>query len=200
MWRESLATPCHTASSALTDLNTFEAQAFLTSHVTDSLVVTPSRQENYPMAVIEASLIPSLNLLCSDVGSIREILGQGCDSQLCEPYTSSLAAALESSLLAGPRPVEELHPYQWQAANHRWLELHERACDHHRHRVASMTSLDAIGQIAPYETLRRMEFGGAEIKATRRHSVESLYNGHSPRERGSSWPQRRRGRTFLRRE
>jgi len=132
----------------LSNLNPFEAQAYLTEHAHDSLVVIPSRQENYPMAVIEASLIPGLNILCSDVGSISEILGPGSESQLFEPFARSLANKLESTLIAGPRPAAELHAYQWQAANERWLTLHERVC-RSRKEVAGTPTNFAVPVLQP---------------------------------------------------
>lgn len=130
--RSLVAAVPHLRAMPLTNLNPFEAQAYLTAHASDSLVVIPSRQENYPMAVIEASLIPGLNVLCSDVGSIGEILGPGSEAQLFEPFTRSLANKLELALKVGPRSPAELHAYQWEAANEKWLALHERACNKRR--------------------------------------------------------------------
>jgi glycosyltransferase involved in cell wall biosynthesis/GT2 family glycosyltransferase len=111
---------------ALTDLDSAGAQAFLAEHRTDSLVVVPSLVENFPYAVIEATLVPGLNVLCSRVGGVPEILGERGRRQLFDPHEEPLAAKLAEFLERGPLPAAELARYDDAAANERWLAFHER--------------------------------------------------------------------------
>jgi GT2 family glycosyltransferase/glycosyltransferase involved in cell wall biosynthesis len=110
---------------AVTDRESPAAQAFLAEAVADSLVVIPSLVENFPYAVIEATLVPGLNLICSRVGGIPEILAGG-ERQMFEPHPLPLAAKIAEFLEHGPLPAHELARYDVDAANARWLDLHER--------------------------------------------------------------------------
>lgn len=123
---------------AKSKLNTFEAQAYLAANTSDTLVVVPSLRENFPLAVIETSLIPDLNLICSNTGSISEILGPRGQRQLFEPFVASFAAKLEETLLAGPRPDVELGKYDWQRANEGWASFHLEACQYAELRRAEL--------------------------------------------------------------
>lgn len=115
------------AVRALSTLNTFEAQSYLTERAADSLVIIPSLRENFPLTVIETSLIPGLNLLASNAGSIGEVLGpQGYD-QLFEPFLSPFVRRLEAALLAGPQPDLARGHYDWQSANAAWIAFHDEA-------------------------------------------------------------------------
>jgi O-antigen biosynthesis protein len=98
------------------------AQQFLRDNVSDTLVVIPSLVDNFPYAVIEASLIPGLNCICSAVGGIPEILGEKNHSYLFTPTPSSLAACLVEHLQQGPQGG--LHPYNADRANQGWIDFH----------------------------------------------------------------------------
>jgi GT2 family glycosyltransferase len=111
---------------ALTGLGSAEAQAFLREHRADSLVVVPSLVENFPYAVIEASLVPGLNVICSRVGGVPEILGERGGGQLFDPHVEPLAEKISEFLARGPLPERELARYDAVAANERWLGFHER--------------------------------------------------------------------------
>src|SRR5271165_2391431 len=105
-----------------------QANEYLRRHVADALVVVPSPQENFPYAVIEASLIPGLNLICTRGGGTPEILaGQG-DAQLFDPTPDALAARLNERLRR-PLGPDELARYDFVSANDRWLSFHGRVRD-----------------------------------------------------------------------
>jgi GT2 family glycosyltransferase len=90
------------------------------------LVVVPSLVENFPYTVIEATLVPGLNVLCSQVGGVPEILGERGHRQLFDPHEEPLAAKLAEALERGPLPAQQLARYDAEAANERWLAFHER--------------------------------------------------------------------------
>lgn len=116
------------AIKVITNLNTFQAQSYLLKHIDDTLVVVPSLRENFPLVVIETSLIPGLNLICSSAGSIPEIVGPEGSGQLFEPFLQPFTKKLEATLVAGPRSAEQLAKYNWKAANQRWLDFHDEVC------------------------------------------------------------------------
>lgn len=126
------AAPVH----AVSDLNTFEAQEFLAMRASDSLVVAPSLRENFPLTVIEASLLPGLNLLASTAGSIPEVLGPCGRDQLFEPFLAPYAQKLEQTLLQGVKSDDELGHYDWQRANEGWIAFHEEVVEFARARRA----------------------------------------------------------------
>lgn len=99
-----------------------QAQQFLRDNASDSLIVIPSLVDNFPYAVIEATLIPGLNVICSDVGSVSEILGEANRAHLFTPTPSALAACLVRQLQAGPQAG--LHPYNGEHANQGWVNFH----------------------------------------------------------------------------
>jgi glycosyltransferase involved in cell wall biosynthesis/GT2 family glycosyltransferase len=113
------------SARAVTDRDSVAAQAFLAEHRGDSLVVIPSLVENFPFAVIEATLMPGLSVICSRVGGIPEILAGG-ERQLFDPHPGPLAAKIAEFLEHGPLPEEDLARYDVDAANDRWLRFHER--------------------------------------------------------------------------
>lgn len=121
---------------AITNLNTFQAQQYLAEHASDTLVIMPSIRENFPLSVIETSLIPGLNILASTAGSIGEILGPQGHDHLFEPFLTPFSRKLEETLLAGPRPDDELGHYDWQSANAAWTAFHEEAVAFARERIA----------------------------------------------------------------
>ncbi|MGA3204753.1 MAG: glycosyltransferase [Bryobacteraceae bacterium] len=106
------------------DLDTEGAADYLRSHRGDSLVVIPSPVENFPYAVIEASLIPGLNALYSSGGGVPEIFGGACESQLFEPNPQALAAKLLERWF---EPLSQPARYDYASANQRWLQFHEDA-------------------------------------------------------------------------
>lgn len=111
-------------------LNTVEAQDYLRQHAADTLVVMPSRVDNMPFAIIEASLIPNLNFISSNVGGIPEIFGDSGKHQLFDPEIKSVAKTIGQWIEDGPQPAEKLGHYDWENANKRWLDFHQRVCDY----------------------------------------------------------------------
>ena len=109
------------------DLDSAQATEFLRKHVPDALVVVPSPLENFPMAVIEASLIPGLNLICTRGGGAPEVFAGGGEAQLFEPSPEALSAKMRERIQS-PLMSGQLARYDHAAANERWLEFHERAC------------------------------------------------------------------------
>jgi O-antigen biosynthesis protein len=104
------------------------AHDFMAGNASDTLVVIPSPIENFPYAVIETSLIEGLNVIFSNGGGIPEIFGGGHEAQFFAPRPQALAAKLAERLRI-PLAPDELDPYNFEAANQRWLEFHGRACD-----------------------------------------------------------------------
>lgn len=114
------------------DLDSWNVQTYLAESASDSLVVIPSLSENFPNAVVEASLVPGLNVIASDVGGVRTIFGPRGTEQLFAPDAVGLSDALERWLERGPRPASELGSYDWETANARWLAFHEELLDRSR--------------------------------------------------------------------
>lgn len=106
-------------------LDSDEAQRYLCAHASDSLVLVPSLAENFPYAVIEASSIPYVNLLCSQGGGIPEVFGGRGEDHLFEPYPAALAARLRERLMC-PVDFAPVPAYDAAAANERWLQFHRR--------------------------------------------------------------------------
>ena len=111
----------------LSDLDSAAARAYLTTHVCDSLVVIPSPFENFPYAVIEASSIPGLNLICSRGGGTPEVLGAAGEAQLFDPTPAALAAAI-AERLQNPLKPDQLALYDSATANAGWMRFHRRIC------------------------------------------------------------------------
>src|SRR5579859_1086308 len=119
-----VALPAVTVTARL-DATPDQAQALFEAYVAEALVVMPMGHAGLDYGVIAASLVPGLNLLCSDVGGNAEVLGEGATDQLFEPFRAPLARAMERWLLDGPRGSEQLGRYAWREANERWLALHQ---------------------------------------------------------------------------
>ncbi len=115
-----------------TDLDTHAAQRYLADHAADTLAVMPSLTEVLGFTVIEASLIPGLNLICSANGGMPEVLGAAGADQWFMPYPRPLADTLARWLAHGPRPDDQRGHYDWQARNAGWLAFHEEVCAHAR--------------------------------------------------------------------
>ncbi|MDQ2713369.1 MAG: glycosyltransferase [Chloroflexota bacterium] len=117
---------------ARTTLTSCEAQAYLAANGATTLVVVPSRSENLSYTIIEASLIPGLNLIYSNAGGIPEVLGPRGQMQMFAPDLKHLTNTVQEWLLSGPHDTSQMGHYDWQAANQRWLAFHEQVCDHAR--------------------------------------------------------------------
>jgi glycosyltransferase involved in cell wall biosynthesis len=106
-------------------LNSDAAQAFLRQAAAETLCVVPSPADNFPYAVIEASLVLGLNLIVTDGGGVPEIL-PGASDQIAGAYPLDLAAKIAERLLH-PLAPQQLARYDCAAANQRWLAFHARA-------------------------------------------------------------------------
>ncbi len=105
-----------------------QANDYLRGHVEDALVVVPSPHENFPYAVIEGSLIPGLNLICTRGGGTPEIFAGKGDAQLFDPTADGLATRLRERLRE-PLTADRLARYDFASANDRWLAFHARVRD-----------------------------------------------------------------------
>jgi len=110
----------------LPHLDSLQAGSYLAEQAGDSLVIIASPVENFPYAVIETSMIPGINLLCSNGGGIPEIFAGGNRDHLFEPYPMGLAKKM-AERLRDPSLAKTLVPYAADVANQRWLSLHRRA-------------------------------------------------------------------------
>ena len=108
-----------------TDLDSCAVVEALSDLAPDGLVVVPSLRENFPNAVIEASLVEGLNAIYSNVGGVPQIVGSAGRRQLFVPETGALATMLVRWLERGPRRAGELASYDWRKANSDWLAFHE---------------------------------------------------------------------------
>ena len=116
----------------LEDLDSEDANDYLKSNTRDTLVVLPSVLDNFPYTVIEASMIPSLNMVCSKAGGISEILGSASAEQLFEPTVAGASQTIELWLEHGPKTPRLLFTYDWQSANQKWLAFHAEIAEYAR--------------------------------------------------------------------
>lgn len=107
----------------ISHLDSVGVRSYLQQGACDSLAIIPSPAENFPYAVIEASLIPGLNLLCSSGGGVPEVLGDA-PQQLFDPHPAALADKIRERF-AQPLAPSQLARYDWQSANRRWLHFHQ---------------------------------------------------------------------------
>jgi O-antigen biosynthesis protein len=121
------------------DLDSDGAASYLRSHRHDSLVVMSSPLENFPYAVIETSLIPGLNTLCSSGGGAPEIFAGAGTARFFDPHPQALAEKLLDRWHA---PCADLATYDYVAANQRWLKFHDSAI-HRRATPVSVAITDA---------------------------------------------------------
>ncbi len=112
-------------ATVITTYGHTEALAYLRAHAADSLVVIPSRADNFPYVVIEVSRVPGLNMICSGVGGIPEILGAAGAHQLFDPYAREFKPKLREALTRGPLPDEGSARYDAAHHNRLWLDFHE---------------------------------------------------------------------------
>lgn len=115
-------------------LNSDDAQKLLKRKSPETLCVIPSPVDNHPYTVVEASLIPGLNLIACRGGGVPEVLSNA-DGQLCDPFPRDLAEKI-SERLKKPLPASELARYDCRAANSRWLEFHRKALSARQNRRA----------------------------------------------------------------
>jgi O-antigen biosynthesis protein len=101
------------------------AGRFLRKDPRATLCVIPSPSDNHPYSVVEASLIPGLNVIACRGGGVPEIL-RGASRQLCDPLPGDLAALIAERVNA-PLAASELARYDCHAANERWLRFHRKA-------------------------------------------------------------------------
>jgi glycosyltransferase involved in cell wall biosynthesis/GT2 family glycosyltransferase len=114
--------------SQISNLDSLGVREYLKQRAGDTLVIIASPAENFPYAVIEASSIPGLNVICSRGGGIPEIFeGRGA-AQLFDPHPAALAAKIEERLRAPLEPAA-LAAYDFDRANRRWLGFHQRICE-----------------------------------------------------------------------
>lgn len=113
---------CHFGS-----LDSLSAQQYLAANVENALVVVPSAFENFPYAVIEASMIPGLNLICTRGGGTSEIFAGRGGAQLFEATPAGLVAKIFERLVKPLKP-DQLTQYDYASSNERWLEFNDRIC------------------------------------------------------------------------
>jgi glycosyltransferase involved in cell wall biosynthesis len=127
--------------SCLTNLDSKGAQQYLADHIGDSLVVIPSLQDNFPYTVVEVSQIDGLNMICSDVGGVSEILGKRGSDQLFQPRVHDLAEKMTEWLRRGRVASDRLGHYDADAGNQRWLTFHDEVSDYVRDAAHVRTSV-----------------------------------------------------------
>ena len=118
------------AAKHINQLNSSDAQQYLAENAHSSLVVMPNLSDNFPYAVIEASLIKNLNIICSEQGGIPEILGVKGKHQLFAPTVPSLVEHLKTWLKQEPTSNTNLGQYNHIRANKQWLSFHEQVSNH----------------------------------------------------------------------
>jgi glycosyltransferase involved in cell wall biosynthesis len=104
---------------------------YLAARASGTLAVIPPAAAAFPYAVIEASLIPGLNLICARGTGIPELLIGIQETQLFDASPPALAAKLRERLQT-PLPPSQLFRYDYSAANQRWLAFHARVCERQR--------------------------------------------------------------------
>jgi glycosyltransferase involved in cell wall biosynthesis len=98
---------------------------YLDARAAETLCVVASRANNYPYSLIEASLVPGLNLVACAGGGVPEMF-EHAELQLCDPHPMDLASRI-AERLSRPLAASELARYNCGAANERWLKFHRRA-------------------------------------------------------------------------
>lgn len=127
------------------NLDSAGARRFLASVAHDSLVVIPSPAENFPYTVIEASLIPGVEMICSNGGGIPEVLDFANTDRLFDPHPAALADKIRQRFGA-PRQSSGISPYDADKANARWLAFHEEIL-----RKRTPRQLPALGARLPVD-------------------------------------------------
>ncbi len=101
------------------------ALRYLSQKPEEKLCVIPSPADNFPYAVVEASLIRGLNVIACRGGGVPEIL-PGASRQICDPLPRDLAGRI-ADILRSPLSASELTRYDCTAANERWMAFHRKA-------------------------------------------------------------------------
>lgn len=117
----------HATLRFLQNLDTPAMVALLGKWAEDTLVVIPSLDDNFPYVVIEASMVPGLNILCARTGGIPEILPDASPETFFLPREAQLAGAIKARLEKGPVPPGQLPKYDKDTHNRQWLEFHKQA-------------------------------------------------------------------------
>jgi GT2 family glycosyltransferase/glycosyltransferase involved in cell wall biosynthesis len=113
------------AVSQETSLDREATIKYLEGRAAETLCVVASRADSYPYSLIEASLVPGLNLVACAGGGVAEMF-EGAELQLCDPHPMDLASKI-AERLGRPLAESELARYDCRAANERWLDVHRRA-------------------------------------------------------------------------
>jgi glycosyltransferase involved in cell wall biosynthesis/GT2 family glycosyltransferase len=121
--------------SHMPDLDSEAAAKYLRENAEQVMCVVPSPSDNHPYSVVEASLIPGLNLIACRGGGVPEIL-KDAYGQLSAPFGRDLAAKIKERLET-PLVASQLSRYDFREANHHWLEFHRRALTFFRKGVES---------------------------------------------------------------
>jgi GT2 family glycosyltransferase/glycosyltransferase involved in cell wall biosynthesis len=108
-----------------TSVDSETSMQYLREHATEILCVVPSPSDNYPYTIVEASLIPGLNLIASNGGGVPDMLDHA-EGQLFDPFPRDLAAKI-AERLQSPLTAAQLARYDCRAANDRWLAFHRTA-------------------------------------------------------------------------
>jgi glycosyltransferase involved in cell wall biosynthesis len=99
--------------------------AWLRENAAQTLCVVPSPSDNYPYTIVEASLIPSLNLIACRGGGVPDMLNNA-ERQLAAPFPRELAETI-GERLRRPLADSELAHYDCPKYNRLWLEFHRMA-------------------------------------------------------------------------
>jgi glycosyltransferase involved in cell wall biosynthesis len=142
--------------SHMDGLDSQQAAKYLRDKASDTLCVVPSPSDNFPYAIVEASLVPGLNLIACKGGGVAEILREA-KGQLSEPQPAELAGKILERFRA-PLSPPDLKRYDCAAANERWVQFHHKALSSLQKRVtktlpATMPTVDVVTtyyQKAPY--------------------------------------------------
>ncbi len=113
----------------LPDLDSWGAQRVFEENAHEALVVIPSLRENFCNAAVEATLVPGLNVICSNIGGLPELFGGKGGDQLFSPDPRALSDTIARWIERGLRPASELVSYDWEEANASWLRFHEEMLD-----------------------------------------------------------------------
>jgi O-antigen biosynthesis protein len=121
------------------NLDSEQAGRYLKEHARGAVAVIASAYENFPYAVIETSLIPGLNIICSRGGGTPEVLAGRDDGRLFDAEPGSLAAKLHQALVES-NPDPAAGPYDYQAANDAWLAFHHDILERKRRKKSIETA------------------------------------------------------------
>jgi GT2 family glycosyltransferase len=106
-------------------LDSESACRFLRQEVCETLCVIPSFFDGHPYSLVEATLIPGLNVIACRGGGVPEALWEA-EKQRCDAQPDDLAAKIAERVNA-PLGWSELARYDWRAANEKWLSFHDKA-------------------------------------------------------------------------